>query len=120
MFSPTGAFSSAGNSATDLAADTVSFGAAGVGAGGTVAFGISTSSRTSLRNSPSSVNKRRSVTVKPESCLFSAIASVLVNHYFKILKNLLRRKLVLRLCAAQRRLPVAARHFQSAIESRSL
>src|ERR1019366_7693956 len=50
-----------------------SLAAVGTGAGGVAAFGGSTSSGTSLRNSPSSVNKRRSVTVKPDSCLFSAI-----------------------------------------------
>src|SRR5208283_4818325 len=45
---------------------------------GAAALGASDSSRTSCRRSPSSVNKRRSVTVKPESCLFSAIGYVLL------------------------------------------
>ena len=45
---------------------------------GAAALGASDSSRTSCRRSPSSVNKRRSVTVKPDSCLFSAIAYVLL------------------------------------------
>jgi hypothetical protein len=40
----------------------------------TCAVSLCASSRALLRNSPSSVNKRRSVTVKPESCLFSAMA----------------------------------------------
>ena len=44
----------------------------GADTGGAADF-CDSSCETSLRNSPSSVNNRRSVTLKPESCLFSAI-----------------------------------------------
>src|SRR5580704_4078312 len=74
-----------GKASTELASEAVSFSFSlaeiGIGVGGLAAFGDSASSAMSLRNSPSSVNKRRSVTVKPDSCLFSAIKRILVVLY---------------------------------------